>query len=317
MATSFDELNVLLAKLQSAKAQEGTGLVGSNFLAVGQGFELGPSYAMEPMDFASGTFGQAQNIFGGGGVDIKINMPVIPTASTTEPDVGLLLKCSGMEVSTSTNLHTYAFTSTPASQKDATLWKYSGLLTASESVLTKAHSAQFDFKLSAEAGKALMAEFTGKGVLSAIPAVTSYVTGTLTLPSVGPAYLKATTMKVCETACKVIKFEMTAGNTVVLVKDPSTTYGFGYAEITKRQSAWTATVIEAAAFLPHTNLEAGTLGDFDIVFGSGTGSKVEIVSGSDKSQLTSVKHSSDEGVNVWELAGIFVDNSVSIKVNVT
>lgn len=315
MAASFEELNVLLAKLQSAKAEEATGLVSSDFLAVGQGFELGPSYAMEPMDFASGTFGQAQNVFGGGGVDIKINMPVIPTASTTEPDVGLLLKCSGMEMTPAMKLHTYAFTSTPASQKDVTLWKYSGQLTASEAVLTKAHSAQFDFKLSSEAGKSLQAEFTGKGVLSAIPAVASYVSGSLTLPTVGPAYLKATTMKVCTTACKVIKFELTSGNTVVLVKDPSTTYGFGYAEITKRQAAFTATVIEAASFLPHTNLEAGTLGDFDIVFGSGTDSKVEIVSTAGKTQLTSVKHSSDEGVNVWELTGIFVDNALSIKIN--
>lgn len=318
MGVGYKELDVVLAQLQAARGTAETDVAAADYVPAMDDFAVTPVYEFTPLEYATGTFGQEANVRGSAYCDVTVNLPVIPTASSTEPIVGKFFKCCGMEVTTATNLHTYAATSDTEDWKDLTVWKYGGNKAATnDSNLVKAGSCMFDAVLTWEVGKPLMCNFTGKGTLEAKPTEGAFVSGTLTLPAVPPAIVNAAAYKVGSASVKVISGEVRLGNTVVLVKDPSKAYGYAYAQITKRASAFRFTFLDEllSTWNPWDNLDAGTLDDLSLTFGV-AGSKITIAS-TDKVQFTDIKEIESDGIKAFEVNGVFVDNSLSIAVNVT
>lgn len=311
------ELDVYLAQVQAANGTPETDLTNADFAYVGTDATFSPRFDFTDIESATGTFGQEGAVRGKARVEQTFRMPIIPTASSTEPLVGIWLKSSGMEVTTATNLHTYAPTSTPANWKNLTVWKYSGDKASGASLLTKAGNSMYNLKLSGKIGEPLFAEFSGLGRLDAAPAAASYVSGALTIPSVAPAVIKTTAMTIAGSSLKCSEFSLDAGNEIAEVVDGSQDYGIYGADIGKRASKWTAKVYQEshATYNPFTNLSAGTLATMTITFGV-AGSKITISSTS-KTQVREASSADDGGILMYELSGTIVDNSWSLAVNVS
>lgn len=310
------ELDVYLAKVQATNGTPEAALTNSDFAFVGSDSSFNPRFDMFDIESATGTFGQEGAVRGKGRVEQTFRMPIIPTASSTEPAVGIWLKSCGMEVTTATNLHTYAPTSTPANWKNLTVWKYSGDKATGQCLITKAGNSMYNVKLSGKIGDPLFAEFSGVGRLVSLPAAGNYVSGALTIPAVAPAVIKSTAMTIAGTALKCTEFELDCGNEIVQVTDGSQDYGVYGADIGKRASKFSAKVYQEshATYNPFTNLDAGTLTTMTITFGV-AGSKITISSTS-KTQVREATASDDGGILMYDLVGSIVDNSWSIAVNV-
>jgi len=320
---SYSKLNVLLALKQSALGTKQSALTSANFMAVGSNFSIDPRYNVQPLDVINGTLGQAKSVRGDVPVDISVELPCYPTGSTTESIFENFLKCSGMSQTVSTNLRTYAITSAPNAAallawEDMTLWEYTGDLASDDGLLTKVHSAMFDWKMAGELGKPLMFTATGKGVLDGAPAAASYVTGTLTPQTTAIiALIKASTMTIPGlTGMKIIKFDVTPGNSLVLIKDPSQDYGYLRCDIGGRDPVFNATIYQENLNPnnPYTIIDTPTLGDFQFTFGV-AGSRITVKSSTGATQITDIKKGNDEGLNTFDISGKFIGDSLSVIVN--
>jgi hypothetical protein len=318
MSTSFSKLNVLLGKVQSALGTKQSSLAYGDFRTVDDNFEL--TYAQEfgEQNLAQGFFGQPQSVLGMASVDVKVGMPIIPTGSSTTPNVHNFLQCSGLSYALATSKHTYAPTSDIATYwKDMTLWGYTGDLTAGESLLTKAHSVMYDLELVGELGKPMQANFAGKGVPDGAPAAASYVSGTLAvLSSIVPAVIKSTTLAIGGINYSILKFSVKLGNDVQLIKAMSDNSGNLQSMIVGRKSTWTATVYQETLSTknPYTVMNAQTLGSFTATFGT-AGSRITIAADASKAEITDIKGGNDNGLNTFEMSGNFIDNGWSMAIN--
>ena len=312
------ELDVFLAKLQSARFTAATGLTNTNFGYFRSDAVFKPEFDFADTDYATGTFGQEKSVRGKAKVAQTLSMPVIPTGSTTEPDIGKFLACCGMEMSGPTgNVFSYAPSNTPANWKDMTVWKYSGDKASGACLITKSDSALYNVKFTGKIGEALWAEFAGMGALTSLPAAGSYVSGTLTIPSLEPAIIKTTTMTIQGATLKCLEFVLDAGNAVTMIVDGSKDYGHQGADIGKKSGKWSAKVYQAshATFNPYTNLDASTLSTMACTFGI-AGSKVTITATS-KTQCKDATSADDNGILIYDLAGTIIDNDWSISINNT
>jgi hypothetical protein len=311
-------MDVLLGKLQSALGTKQTSLVNTDFRTIDDTFELTYTQEMVEQALAQGFFGQPQRIKGLCAVDAKVSMPIIPTGTSTEPNVTDFLKCCGMSYALATSKHTFAPSSDVATDwKDMTLWKYTGSKVAGESLLTKAHSIMFDAELDFEIGKPAHATFTGKGVPDGTkPDAASYVSGSLSvLSGAVPAVVKSTAMTIAGYSLNILKANVKLGNEVQLIRSMSDESGYLQSMITGRKSTFTATVYEEtpASKNVYDLFSAQTLGNFDLTFGT-AGSRISIVS-TGKSEIIDVKPGNDNGVSTWEISGAFVDNSWTLEIN--
>jgi hypothetical protein len=321
MNPSFQKLNLLLGKVQSALGTKQSSLTLSDQRAVEDNFSLDYNPEFEGQNLAQGIFGQPQDVKGTAPIDVKISMPVVPSGTTTAPNVADLLKCCGLaQTGPATNMFTYTPSSLITAWSDMTLWGYTGDKTTGNSLLTKVHSVMLNCKLSGELGKPFIAEFTGKGVPDGYPAAASYnATGSITLLStITPAVIKSTTATIVGlTALHILKFEVDIGNVVELVKSPSDDSGFIRAIITNRLSKWSCTVLQDAVSTtnPIVQMNTPTLGLLDFIFGT-AGARIEVASAASKCMCTKVKQSVDAGLNTFDLSGTFVDNDYTIKIGV-
>jgi hypothetical protein len=317
-AYSYQKMNVLLGKVQSALGTKQSSLAYGDFRTIDDTFELTYNAEMIEQNLAQGFFGQPQTIKGMQSVDCKVSMPIIPTGSTTAPNVHDFMTCCGMKAELATNLRTYTPSSDVATDwKDMTLWGYSGSKVTSESLLTKAHSVMFDAELAFELGKPALATFTGKGVPDGKPDSATYVSGTLAvLSGAVPAVLKATTMTVCGYSLNILKANVKIGNDVQLIKSASDNSGYLQSMIAGRKSTWSATVYEETPASKNVFdlLDGQTLGLFQMTFGT-AGSRITVASTAAKCEITSVKTGNDAGINTWEVSGSFIDNDFAIKIN--
>jgi hypothetical protein len=325
MGIGYKELDVLLYRLQTTFGTPITALTIADSTAVMDGFELTYTPEFTPMDLATARFGQERQVRGGASVEVKVEMPIAPTGTTVASNVSEFLRASGMSEAVSTNLRTYAPISdtTGTSWNQMTLWGYIGDKAAGDSVRTKAQNVMFDWELTGEIGKPCTMTFTGKGSTDAAPDATTYPAGTVTIPnSIIPATIKSTAMTVGGKTLSLLSFGVSMGNTVTLVKDMSSNYGYAGATITKRESNWKAKAYAATAstqnpFPVMDSTSSTALTNFGITFGPAVGSRITIASGTSKCQITKVTPSDEDGIHCWDLEGIFVDNDFTVAVNVT
>jgi hypothetical protein len=317
---AYKELDVFLARNQTTLGTALTDIANTDFRAVANQFSLDVRQEFSPINLASGGFGQQAQVKGAASVDVKISLPVVPTGSVTAPHVADFLKASGMSETVSTNLYTYAPSSAHTTDwKDQTAWSYTGDKTSGDCLLTKAHSVMYDWELEGEVGKPLMLNLTGKGCLASAPAAASFVSGTLTMPSgTVPAVVKATTMTIGGlTGLKIVKFKFSIGNSLQLIKDPSQDYGYSRCDIAGRESKFQITAIQENLNPnnPYTIMDTPTLATTTFTFGV-AGSRISIGSAASKSQIIDIKNADDNGIKIFDISGIFVDNDFTFAINV-
>jgi hypothetical protein len=315
---TFQELNLLLYKTQSALGTKQSSLVYTDFVTIGNDFELKYSKEFAEQNLTQGIFGQPQGVAGMSKIDAKITIPIIPTGSATLPNVDPFLMASGMAYTLATYKHSYAPSSVVSGWKDQTLWSYTGNKTSGDSILTKAHSIMFDWELSAEIGKESLMTFTGMGVPDGVPAAATYPTDAVSLLStVPPAMLKNSTMTINGLTLNILKFSVKIGNEVVLIKGASDESGYIQAMIVGRKSTWTATAYmdNASSNNPLTGMAAGTLATTTIKYGNATNSLVSVTSGSNKSEIIDCPMGNDGKIMTWDFSGKFVDNNFTLAIN--
>ena len=321
---AFKKLSLLLAKTQTAQGTKQATLAPS-----GDGTSCGAEWSLDyvqestPIDLSNGTFGQFQSVIGGAYADIKMTAPIIPTGTAILPSVDMFLTASGMARADSANQRTYTPSSdTTGAWKDLTLWAYNGEKAANKCLLTRAHSAMFDFTVKGTLGGPCMVEFTGRGAVDTTCTPTSYPAGSLSSPaSMVVPTIKATDMTVCGINLKLLDFEVVMGNTLTLIKDMSLQYGYSGAQITDRKSNWKvrAYAINPDAGNPFAAMDSTAvntnLGTFTVTFGTSADKRVRLNSGANKCQITDIKQADEDGIGIWEISGIFKDNDWAMVIN--
>jgi hypothetical protein len=319
----FKRLNLMLAKTQASLGTKQATLTPS-----GDGTSCGAEWSMDfvqettPIDLANSTFGQFQSIVGGAYADIKLTAPIIPTGTAVLPSVDMFLTASGMARADSGNQRTYTPSSDTTAWKDLTVWKYDGEKTTGKCLLTRAHSAMFDFTVKGSLGGPCMVDFSGRAAVDTTCTPTSYPAGGLNSPaSMVVPTIKATDMTVCGLSLKLLDFEIVMGNTLTLIKDMSLQYGYSGTQITDRKSNWKvrAYAINPDVGNPYASMDSTAvntnLGLFQITFGTSADKRVRLYSGANKCQITDIKQADEDGINIWEISGIFKDNDWGLVIN--
>ena len=317
MNPSFQKLNLLLGKLQSSLGSKQSTLTLTDQRAVEDNFSLDYIPEFTAQNLAQGILGQPQNTKGVTHCDIKVSMPAVPTSVFgTPPNVNDFLLSSGLKQTAADFPFTYVQSDDIVKDCSAlTLWGYSGDKVGANSLLTKTHSAMFDCKISGELGKPCMFEFTGKGAIATTPANASYPSGMTLLSDSIPVIIKTTEMTVDDITLKILKFDVTIGNVIEMVKDASQDYGYVQSTIVGRSVKFTAQVLQEDLGTSENNsikkMDDQTTGDFGITFGDSVYS-ISINSASGKCHITSVKQAAEAGLNVFDISGVFINNDLQI-----
>lgn len=315
---SLTALNTLFVKAQAGLTTPQTALASTDFRQINEGFEITVNHDMNPIKRATATFGQEASVPGMAMADVKINTYIAPTNDSTATNLKCFdyFKASGMgHDMTGVKFHFYP-SSSITDQTALTFWSFTGDKATNASFLTKATNSLIDWEINGEIGKPCELNITGKACIPSMPDNTSFMTGAISVVSETiPAVLKASTFNILGQTHKALKFNVKLGNTVELQKDMSSEFGYSGAVITNRESTWTATVYEDPNFVGYDNLHAGTLSTVQCVFGTGTGYKIDVVSGTNKAQVTSVIRADDVGINTLEISGIFIDNDFNLYIN--
>lgn len=343
---AFKQLDILLGRAQGTGSAAWATEVGlsatspdslfgaSDFLMVADGFSLDVTQEMTAQKYATGIFDQHRSVPGTVSADAKITtyLSANNSNSTGYPDAqadafAIYLLASGMSVAQvgdeDSLTRAYWPTSNYTGWNALKLHKYSGDLTAGNSLLTKACGVMFNGVIKGEIGKPISLELTGKGAVSAMPANVDYPGGTFTqLSDVIPAVLKSSAFQIAGGTYKLLTFEWDFGNKIELVKDMTAPFGFGYAEITDRTAKWKVKVYESPygeGTNPFGAMAAGTVTDIKIVVGT---SPTELTfktgyGSANQAQITSIKPGNDNGINTWEIDGIVLNNDWAMLVNDT
>lgn len=317
MVPTFEKLNLFLAKEQSALGSKATPAA-ADFITVDNNFSIEYEKEMAEQNMAQGFFGQPQMVGGLAHIPIKVTLPIIPTGSSTVPNVGRFFNACGMLYALSTLKHSWSPTSVITNWKDLTCWGYTGDKTTGDTIITKGHSAMFDFEISGELGKVVLCTFNGKAVPDGVPAAGSYLTDSIAAISAVPAVvLKNATQTVNGVTYSIQSFSVKGGIDVQLIKNMSDDSGHLQAMIVGVKSSWSVKVYieDSSAKNPYTGMAAGTLATTSIEFGPAADSLISIVSGASKSQITKITKSADNGLMCYDIEGIFVDNDYTFSIN--
>jgi hypothetical protein len=319
---SFQKLNFLLAKVQTDQDSAIGGLtVASDFVTVDDNFEITHKTNFSEQSLAQGFFGNPQQVKGTQECDVKVTMPIIPTATTTPPNVHDFLLSSGMVCDDDTTpIYTYTPTSDIVGLGTAMeLWAYTGDKSSGNALLTKSFGTMFDLKITGKLGEAAKCEFTGKGIPVASPSAVTYPTDSfaaIAQSGAVPSVIKATSMTVGGITSKILEFEATLGGEVVLKKNPANDSGNGQAVITSRKSQVKAKIYQEglSSGNPYQTMQGQAIGDFSMQWGTGaTNANVRVYS--DSCEIIDVKQGEDNGLNIFDITCALKNNDWQLDIN--
>lgn len=307
-----EKLTMVLVEKQTDRITPETTLGHNDFCDVIEAAKLTISPDVEQDNRGSSAFDNYPPTVGRTQTEIGLAFGLHSLGSGGNPDFIRCLECAGWQ----RRLDAGWIKMHPISEiiNAATVWGYYGGPGTQKAFLEKFGNVMFDGSIALEAGKRALMRLTGKGKYLSPPA-------RATMPNIAawrervtsPALQAASTIYLNGIAYGFIKGEITFGQAVEANVDATDTYGGGDTEITDRKMEWSATVYQKidTSFIPHTNLFAGATGIFDFQWGK-TYHTYDMRLYALKSTLTDVKAGNNNGVNTWELKGIFEENSLEL-----
>jgi hypothetical protein len=319
MPWGYDGLAQLAAKVQSAFGTVETTLDISNVVAMIPD-QTSVAYKQEKTDIrlASTVFGNQLAVYGQSVVEITAAFPVGVTGSSTEPHISNWMKCSGWKLTTATKKHTYEPSALYTDWKDMYVNYVSGDKESGDAILLKAGNCMFGFKIAcAKIGEPTIATFTGMGIPTAVPAATTYISGTQTLPS--DTYIplmSAGTVSIGGQTFRLLSYELTWDAKVKIIGDAANAYGCYRAIIGNDpvcRMKMTVLAEQFASLTPWaTSKTAGTL---TIVYGATADSKISITSDSNKFFFDPPTITNQDGIATLDIEGTFIDNACNFIIN--
>lgn len=310
------KLELFLLALQSTFGSGVSSLTASDYADVEGGSSLENNLTMHDIDQTSGTFNQPAMVPGDMAADASLIYRLRTWGDNDPGSVANAFQCAGFVITNLLKVYTLTPSSDCSAWKDATIWHYTGNLSAGGSLLEKANNVMFDWEISMPTGGIPKVTFTGVG--SHVGAAINATQPTVTQDAQATKALIGVALTVNGTVYKTIEFNISGNQDVENTIDQSATYGRDRSLVTGKGFKWTAKVYATVTGDgdPFAELLAGTLATTSISWGVAP-NKWTIASGSSKSQITSRKKSDNNGVTTFDLEGIFVDNDLTIDVDTT
>jgi hypothetical protein len=310
------ELDVFLAKLQTARGTPDDDLDGEDYLLALPDSKVEVITQMTDIETVSAKYDQDIAVRGMVNANVALSTYVRSLGAAVAPDYATLAQAAGFVLAGPTD---GIFTLTPitavsdATTKDLEVFHYSGGVGTDASVLTKVGNVVGDWKLSADVGKpAVFALTGGKGIYISQAAATMVV-GVVKDRTLIPPVLPLT-VSINGVTYKVLKFEFSGGNSVEQFIDCAATYGFGQSEITKKKISFSFTAYANAALAnPLDAVIAGAVVD-DVVLTFGTTARKTELKATDP-QFTDCKVGDAGGLTTWEVTGNCTQNNFLITQN--
>jgi len=323
MSLQIHALRALLCKIQTTFGTTEAALINTDVIEVEEGFSLKVEPRVKEIALASGGWSQNQSVLGPRDCSISCSMPFrTGAAEGNAGKIADLLKIACMVAAASDtdedstdDRFVYTLSAKSSEWKDATFWGYSGNQSTTSSLITKVKNVMGSIKISLDFDSSVaMLSFDGKGALVADPALGTMPT--ITPSAVVTQALRAATVSFFSDAdYKLISLDIDIGPEVTTTLSPGIADGseLGQTQPTKVKAKWSAKVYHDSAAIPHTPLLAGTLGGFSVAFGTAPN---KFTISSTKAQITGVDDSGDQnGVTVYDLSGILVDNNVAVQID--
>ncbi len=306
---------LFLYKLQTTFGTAETTLNSTHYIDALPESSIENDAQIHEIDRADGTFGQPAAVFG----DMPVNCSLsfyLRTNGAGDPGYWSdPIQCARFKETDDANVFTYTPTNLRSEFKDGTCWYYTGNRDTSQSLLEKGSNLMFNWEIEIPTGGVPKLNLSdGKGVHGGAHA--NATQPTCTDVGTSASAVIGATMSIGGESYKVITASVMGNQDVVSTMDQSATYGHGYTLPTAAKIKWSATVylVNVSDATPLADLIAGTLTAWSIQWGVAP-YKFTLSSPNDKCQITSVKKSEQDGVQVFELEGLFVDNDFTIDVD--
>lgn len=322
MARMTTNVECFLAKQQATFGTAETSLTNSDFAEVMEGGSVTFEPTVSDQRYIGANTGNAASIIGGLYGSVKFQIPI--RSGGSEGATGLLgkvLPALGLKETSSNagggvgvDRYVYTIDETQSNWKDLTVWAYTGNKGTSLSVLRKIYNVLFGGKIVLDFENATaMLDIEGRGAYNGAPTDATQPTCS---PSgvVSPALRGVTFSMFGDTDYTPISMEIDFNQDVVNTLSPSAAYGVGVSQIVRKGARWSAKVYQdvVATIAPETALIAGTTGALSVIWGT-VPNKFTLASS--KMQITKCDRSDQNGIGVYDLSGIFVDNDISFTID--
>jgi hypothetical protein len=308
-----EKLSLVLGELQTSIDVPEPALAANDFIDVVEAYTADVSPDSEADNRGSGMFDQRERTLGKTEVEIGLTMALYSMGGTSESAIIKLFRAAGFERILDTGMVVLR----PRSEiVDAmTFWTYKGGPGTNRSIRTEFGNVMFDWVIRLEAAKRALAQFTGVGLLDALPVrATQPNVEAYRERQVAPA-IKAATVSINGVAYQFVRCEISGNQAPQNTVDAAHPYGGGFSEITDRNIEFTATVYAKpiASQVPHTNLYAKTSGTLDFQFGTFYGNPdVRIYAAA--AFLDDVKNGDENGVSTWDIKGYIERNLMEVRI---
>lgn len=317
MAKMTKKKELFLAAIQANDRTPVETLDGTNFIEPQDGSKLELMPENEENNTVSGSINtQNPHIIGMMGAQAELNFLMRSVGDAAAPDWATVAQAAGLELaSIEVGVDSYKYELSPSEGVGLalTLWHYGGSKETLGATLKKAGNLKFQWKISAEMGKAAQFNLTGgKGAAVALPSAGTQPTVTK-VEGVTPAVSQLTKSIIGEESYVPLNFSFEGGEVVEQRFDGSE-FGYGECDITDRKIKWSAQVYADSPDVldPMTAMRAASSGVLSFNWGR-VGEKMEI--SSQAAQIIDIKENYAGNIPVWDISGICIDNDLLITIN--
>lgn len=324
MPNQVTRLATVLGKIQPAFGTAEVGLVNTDVLEVEGGYTAEAAVRVAPVKLITGGWSQNKSVLGPRDANVSMQTPFrTGGAEGSFGQIDNLIRAAGftyVDSDTDADLtddrRIYTPTAKYSEWEALTIWNHSGNLDTSGSMIDKLQNIIGSGKimLDFENSTAVFA-LEGKGLLTSEPA--NGTAPTITPSTVRPPALKDATVSLLGESDYYLKsFEIDCGVAVVPTLKPGAadSSGLGVTLFTDWESKWTAKFYcDSAITNPHTTFLAGTTGAISIAWGTAPNKCTVGITTAEISE--SPKRVDDGGVQMWELSGKAIHNSITIQLD--
>ena len=318
MGRQVKTLQAFLLKQQSVFGTEEAGLVAADAAEVfTDESSVGYDHGVSDIILANGNPGANASVVGPTEGTVTLVYPLRTGGGADETGQFIkALECSGFVGTEATDVYTYAPSYDLSEHKDATVWMYGGNKGTTLSKLTKIYNVQFNPKFMLDFTKDVCfgkVEFQGKGVYDA--AETNATQPDITEDTTAVPALKGVTANFFgDTDYDLLSLEFEINNEVVVNTDGTATGGLGQTTLVQNPIRWNARVYCDTLVTPETTFLAGTKNVISVTWGAAP-NQINLSTGASSAQITDWSKEDQNGVTVYNLSGIVIDNAFSVEVD--